>query len=52
MAEFNITDRYAQQIENVTNGGEIGDLFPLLSRIPKVGADLLQSVNLTGFPEA
>lgn len=52
MAEFNITDRYAQQIENVTNGGEIGDKFPLLSRIPKVGADLLQSVNLTGFPEA
>lgn len=52
MAEFNITDRYAQQIENVINGGEIGDKFPLLSRIPKVGADLLQSVNLTGFPEA
>lgn len=52
MAEFNITDRYAQQIENVINGGEIGDMFPLLSRIPKVGADLLQSVNLTGFPEA
>ena len=52
MAEFNITDRYAQQIENVTNGGEIGDKFPLLSRIPKVGADLLQSVDLTGFPEA
>lgn len=23
-----------------------------MSRIPKVGADLLQSVNLTGFPEA
>lgn len=52
MAEFNITDRYAQQIENVTNGGEIGNKFPLLSRIPKVGADLLQSVDLTGFPEA
>lgn len=52
MAEFNITDRYAQQIENVTNTGELGNLFPLLSRIPKVGADLLQSVNLTGFPEA
>lgn len=52
MAEFNITDRYAQQIENVINGGNIGDSFPLLSRIPKVGADLLQSVNLTGFPEA
>ena len=52
MAEFNITDRYVQQIENVINGGEIGDKFPLLSRIPKVGADLLQSVNLTGFPEA
>ncbi|QEP52815.1 hypothetical protein [Lactococcus phage vB_LacS_15] len=52
MADFNITDRYAQQIENVTNEGEIGDLFPLLSRIPKVGADLLQSVDLTGFPEA
>lgn len=52
MAEFNITDRYAQQIENVINGGEIGDKFPLLSRIPKVGADLLQSVDLTGFPEA
>lgn len=52
MAEFNITDRYAQQIENVINGGNISDSFPLLSRIPKVGADLLQSVNLTGFPEA
>ncbi|QGT52512.1 hypothetical protein CHPC116_000166 [Lactococcus phage CHPC116] len=52
MAEFNITDRYAQQIENVINGGDVGDKFPLLSRIPKVGADLLQSVNLTGFPEA
>ena len=52
MAEINITDRYAQQIENVINGGEIGDKFPLLSRIPKVGADLLQSVNLTGIPEA
>ena len=52
MADFNITDRYAQQIENVINGGEIGDKFPLLSRIPKVGADLLQSVDLTGFPEA
>lgn len=52
MAEFNITDRYAQQIENVINGGGISDSFPLLSRIPKVGADLLQSVNLTGFPEA
>ena len=52
MAEFNITDRYAQQIENVINGGNIGDSFPLLSRIPKVGADLLQSVNLGGFPLA
>ncbi len=52
MAEFNITDRYAQQIENVTSVEGLGDLFPLLSRIPKVGADLLQSVNLTGFPEA
>lgn len=52
MAEFNITDRYAQQIENVTNTEGLSDLFPLLSRIPKVGADLLQSVNLTGFPEA
>jgi hypothetical protein len=52
MAEFNITDRYAQQIKNVTNVGELGNLFPLLSRIPKVGADLLQSVDLTGFPEA
>lgn len=52
MAEFNITDRYAQQIKNVTNTEGLGDLFPLLSRIPKVGADLLQSVNLTGFPEA
>ena len=52
MAEFNITDRYAQQIENVTDVEGLGDLFPLLSRIPKVGADLLQSVNLTGFPEA
>ena len=52
MAEFNITDRYAQQIKNVTNVEGLGNLFPLLSRIPKVGADLLQSVNLTGFPEA
>lgn len=52
MAEFNITDRYAQQINNVTNIEGLGDMFPLLSRIPKVGADLLQSVNLTGFPEA
>lgn len=52
MAEFNITDRYAQQIENVINGGNIGESFPLLSRIPKVGADLLQAVDLTGFPEA
>lgn len=52
MAEFNITDRYAQQIKNVTNVEGLGDMFPLLSRIPKVGADLLQSVNLTGFPEA
>lgn len=52
MAEFNITDRYAQQIENVINGGNIGESFPLLSRIPKVGADLLQSVNLGGFPLA
>lgn len=52
MADFNITDRYAQQIENVINGGNIGDSFPLLSRIPKVGADLLQQVNLAGFPLA
>lgn len=52
MAEFNITDRYAQQIENVINGGDIGESFPLLSRIPKVGADLLQAVDLTVFPEA
>lgn len=52
MAEFNITDRYAQQIKNVTDIEGLGDMFPLLSRIPKVGADLLQSVNLTGFPEA
>lgn len=52
MADFNITDRYAQQIENVTNTEGLEDLFPLLSSIPKVGADLLQSVNLTGFPEA
>lgn len=52
MADFNITDRYTQQIKNVTNIEGLGDLFPLLSRIPKVGADLLQSVNLAGFPEA
>ena len=52
MAEFNITDRYVQQIKNVTSTEGLGDLFPLLSRIPKVGADLLQSVDLTGFPEA
>lgn len=52
MADFNITDRYVQQIENVTKTEGLGDLFPLLLRIPKVGADLLQSVSLTGFPEA
>lgn len=52
MADFNITDRYLQQVKNVTNTEGLGDLFPLLSRIPKVGADLLQSVDLTGFPEA
>lgn len=52
MADFNITDRYIQQIENVTKTEGLGDLFPLLLRIPKVGADLLQSVSLTGFPEA
>ena len=52
MADFNITDRYAQQIKNVANTEGLGGLFPLLSRIPKVGADLLQAVNLTGFPEA
>ena len=52
MADFNITDRYAQQIENVTKTEGLGNLFPLLSRIPKVGADLLQTVELTGFPEA
>ena len=52
MADFNITDRYAQQIKNVTNVGGLGDTFPLLSRIPKVGADLLQTVSLTGYPEA
>lgn len=55
MSDFNITDRYVQQIKNVNNVinvGGLGDSFPLLSRIPKVGADLLQSVNLTDFPEA
>ncbi len=52
MADFNITDRYAQQIENVTKTEGLGNLFPLLSRIPKIGADLLQTVELTGFPEA
>ena len=52
MAEFNITDRYVQQIENVTKVEGLGNLFPLLSRIPKIGADLLQAVELTGFPEA
>ena len=52
MDDFNITDRYDQQIKNVTSTEGLGDLFPLLSRIPKVGADLLQSVDLTGFPEA
>lgn len=52
MADFNITDRYAQQIKNVTSTEGLGDLFPLLSRIPKVGADLLQQVNLEGFPLA
>lgn len=55
MADFNITDRYTQQIKNVTNvinTEGFGELFPLLSRVPKVGSDLLQLVNLTGFPEA
>ena len=52
MADFNITDRYAQQIKNVTLTEGLGNLFPLLSRIPKVGADLLQSVDLLQFPEA
>lgn len=52
MAGFNITDRYAQQIKNVTITEGLGDLFPLLSRIPKSGADLLQTVDLLQFPEA
>lgn len=52
MADFNITDRYAQQIKNVTTTEGLGDLFPLLSRIPKSGADLLQTVELQGFPIA
>lgn len=55
MADFNITDRYTKQIKNVTNvinTEGFGELFPLLSRVPKVGSDLLQLVNLTGFPEA
>ena len=52
MADFNITDRYAQQIKNVTSTEGLGDLFPLLSRIPKVGGGLLQAVGLKGFPEA
>lgn len=52
MADFNITDRYAQQIKNVTIAEGLGDLFPLLSRIPKSGADLLQTVDLLEFPEA
>ena len=55
MAEFNITDRFVQQIKNVNNVISVrglGDSFPLLSRIPKVGADLLQSVDLAVFPEA
>lgn len=55
MADFNITDRYNQQIKNVINTVKVeglGDLFPLLSRVPKVNADLLQSVELTGLPLA
>ena len=55
MADFNITDRYDQQIKNVINTVKVeglSDLFPLLSRIPKVDADLLQTVDLTGLPLA
>nr|DAO42024.1 MAG TPA: hypothetical protein [Caudoviricetes sp.] len=52
MADFNITDRYAQQIKNVTYTEGLGNQFPLLSRIPKSGADLLQTVELQGLPVA
>lgn len=52
MSDFNITDRYVQQIKNVTYNEGLGNLFPLLSRIPKSNADLLQAVDLKGFPEA
>ena len=55
MADFNITDRYSQQIKNVTNAVKVeglGNLFPLLSRIPKVETELLQMVDLPKFPEA
>lgn len=52
MADFNITDRYAQQIENVTINEGLDSLFPLLSRIPKSSGDVLQTVDLLGYPEA
>lgn len=52
MADFNITDRYAQQIKNVTSTEGLGNLFPLLARIPKSGADLLQTAELQGVPIA
>lgn len=52
MADFNITDRYAQQIKNVLGNEGLGDEFPLLSRIPKSSADILQIADLQGLPIA
>lgn len=52
MADFNVTDRYEQQIKNVTGNEGLDSLFPLLSRIPKSDADVLQMVDIQGFPEA
>lgn len=52
MAQFNITDRYAQQIKNVTQTEGAQEQFPLLSRIPKSSADVLQVVDLLGVPLA
>lgn len=52
MADFNITDRYSQQIEAVQGNEGLDSLFPLLSRIPKSSGDVLQMVDLQGFPLA
>lgn len=52
MADFNITDRYSQQIETVQGNEGLDDLFPLLSRIPKSSGDVLQISDLQGYPVA